>query len=243
MFNWLREILFGAEWRAERQAMITQISDLREANVSLMEEIQTLREEVAKLKAVEDIPCPEWLDSRKTPYQPKVQVVSQSGGYESVTLPSQDIYAPSPTLESLVKSKGWKLMGHDDRLQSIWEYVCSRVDYAYDNGEAWNFPIVTNQRRKGDCEDSTILFVTLCRLSGVKGDSVFNALGWFKSSGQEFGHSWPVAKREDGKWYVYESTLSSAGTPKLFKGNANYFADWGLANWAFCGTLVEGNQI
>jgi len=96
----------------------------------------------------------------------------------------------------------------------------------------WNGVITHN------CEDGTILFLTLARISGIKADSIFNACGWFYTNdGRKFGHSFPIAKMSDGKWYVFETTLDFIPSkPMLFKGS-NYSADWGVHNWKFGGMI------
>ncbi len=95
--------------------------------------------------------------------------------------------------------------------------------------------IITHQ-----CEDGTILFVTLARIAGVPADKVFNALGWFYSADgrSKFGHSFPIAQMTDGKWYIFESTLDVVPKfPKLFKGS-NYDAAWGVHNWKYDGQII-----
>jgi len=144
------------------------------------------------------------------------------------------------SLEKLVAEKKWKTMSLNKKLMSIWAYVILRVSYRFDDGEAWQYPTTTYYRRFGDCEDTTVLFVILCRLANVPADSVFNACGYYYSSTGKFGHSYPIAKMEDGKWYVFETTLTSVPThPKSFKDNETYGAEWGVANWLYQGKIIE----
>ena len=94
--------------------------------------------------------------------------------------------------------------------------------------------IVTHQ-----CEDTTVLFVTLCRIAGVPSDRVFNATGWFDN---KYGHSFPIVKMEDDKWYVMETTLKFIpNKPILFKGS-RYSCKFrmgigGVNNWEHKGVI------
>jgi hypothetical protein len=97
-----------------------------------------------------------------------------------------------------------------------------------------------------NCEDSSILMVDLCRAAGVPADSILLATGWFKdSSGNKFGHAFPICKNSDGKWYIYESTLDNSYLkyePKLFKGS-NYDCSWGLINDRWAGKSNIGDNF
>jgi len=228
--------------RAEKEEINKQKNIAEELSIKYIE----AEEENKRLNLLlnpPETPKPLWLDDRKTPYQPKVQVVAQFGGLEEVIMDSKDIYTTSPTLENIVEQKKWRELPLNQKFNAIWDFVCRRVSYTYDNKEAWNFPQTTYWREKGDCEDSTILFVTLCRLAGVPSDRVFNALGWFKKGREEYGHSWAICKLDNDEWYIFETTLVTRGTPKKFKGDDNYFADWGVANWSIQGEIIGGNQI
>ena len=146
-------------------------------------------------------------------------------------------------MERLVKNKGWDKMGFDDKIKSINEFVTREHRYAFDVSENWQFPVVTYFRRRGDCEDTTILFVTLARIAGVTADRIFNVVGYMKRyNGERVLHSYPIVKMKDGKWYIFETTLTSPSKPKLFKGS-RYTADYGVSNWMFKGGLKEGLQV
>jgi len=149
-------------------------------------------------------------------------------------------------LEGLYKYRFiWETKSHDQKLVDIWRFVIKQVTYVFDKVESWQFPVETLARARGDCEDSTILFVALARAAGIPEDSVFNACGWWNMNDQKIGHSWPIAKMEDGKWYIFESTLDvepKPTIPKLFKGSP-YKAEWGLANWVFSGAIKDGQPI
>jgi len=226
------------------------------ANNSLYEEINTLSEkntlinyELDNIKAqldaiiAPDAKAPEWLDQTKQAYSPPVRYVNTDGKPFTISIKQQDIYAPSKSLEDLVKNEAWMLMTHNKKLMSIWHFVTSYLRYAYDFGDAWQYPATTYYRKWGDCEDGTVLFLTLCKLAKVPCDKVFNACGYFNDGSTQFGHSYPVAQMEDDLWYVFETTINDKpANPKRWK-DSPYYADWGLANHVYQGKIKNGKQI
>lgn len=204
-----------------------------------------LKSEIERLKPVGDNGPPEWLDESKPAYKPIIEYMYQGRLCQARLSRPQDIYAPSMELQELVENREWKSLALNKKLRSIWSYIIFRLTYRYDEKENWQFPVVSNQIRHGDCEDGTILFVTLCRIAGVPGDSVFNATGWFfPDSGGQFGHSYAVARMEDSKWYVFETTLNSLPKhPIPFKDSKNYDASFGVSNWKYQGKIIKGVEI
>jgi hypothetical protein len=170
---------------------------------------------------------PSWLNTQ-IPYKPAIEVEG-----ELINLEPQDIYMECPTIRII--GTQWRDLPLNDKLEAIWKYVIYLITYQFDKSDNWQEPIVTVVKKKGDCEDGTILFVTLCRLAHVPADKVFNACGWYKDGSNQYGHSFPIAMRDDGKWYIFETTLNSFPTQyKEFKGS-NYTGEWGYANWKFAG--------
>ena len=172
---------------------------------------------------------PTWLDTSQVPYEPLIEIEG-----EQIILKPQDIYMECKTFrDMIVKLRNLPL---DQKLIEIWKIVINALIYKYDKNENWLPPIVSYMRRYGDCEDGTIIFVTFCRLAHAKADSIFNACGLYD---KKYGHSYPIAKMSDGKWYIFETTLDSMPKePKLFKGS-NYTAEWGYANWKYAGKGPE----
>lgn len=208
--------------------------------------LKKISDELKLLKEPNFAEKPEWMEVTNDIYKPSIEIVAKGSIYNINIMP-KDIYAISPTLETIVEERGWRTLPQDQKLWQIWSFVTDRCDYEYDAGESWEYPTTTYYRRKGDCEDTTILFVTLCRISNVKPDSIFNVIGWWHmSNGTNVGHSYPIVRNEDGKWYVYETTLPSINAsyqPKLFKGS-NYTADFGMSNWLYSGRIKNGqNQV
>jgi len=179
---------------------------------------------------------PVWLN-RGVAYTPRTLVFTTSLGFKYYNVNYKDFYVPYPSLLKVAKS--FKGLDHDIKLYKIWEYTVNLLRYVNDKKEDWRAPNLTNIIKYGDCEDGTILFITLAGMCGIPSDSVFNACGYFyKSNGEKFGHSYPIVKRADGLWYIFETTLSSISgkRPKLFKGS-NYDASWGVHNWAYEGHI------
>ena len=233
----------------EKKQLQVQIKKLQEEIKTLNARISSLSMEASEkaetIKFYEQliygtkVRPPEWLDTTKKSYWPKREIDTKSGSTELVEFSPRDLYVPCPTLVEFVQKKKWHKLEHDEKLLKIWEFVVRSVVYQYDKLEDWRHPIITYNYRKGDCEDGTILFVTLCRIAGVPANKVFNACGYFYSSRGKFGHSFPIAQMSDGKWYVFETTLDVVTSwPVLFKGSS-YDASWGVHNWMFDGMLKK----
>jgi predicted transglutaminase-like cysteine proteinase len=231
----------------ENKSLEDELKDTETMLEATLKTVKNLSDEIKFLKEPDFVPKPDWLDENGYVYKPSIKIV-EKGSLYNVNIAPEDIYAPSPSLENVIKDHNWRTITNiDELLWQIWSYVTDRVTYAYDQDEGWEYPTTTYYRMKGDCEDSTILFVTICRMCGIKSDGIFNVTGWWKmSDGSLVGHSFPIAKKQDGKWYVYETTLPSINAsyqPKLFKGS-NYSANWGMANWNYSGGIKNGqNQI
>ena len=131
----------------------------------------------------------------------------------------------------------------DEKVIKLRDVITSRTTYKYDlsgnglhAGENWRYPTETFYGRIGDCEDSTSLWVTACHICGLPADRVFNATGEYRLGNNTAGHSFGIAKFDDGKWYVIETT--SIIPKQLLKGHPNYFITGflnGLSNWALSG--------
>jgi len=133
----------------------------------------------------------------------------------------------------------------DEKVIKLREVVTSIVKYEFDvlanskTGENWRLPVETYYGRIGDCEDSTTLWVTACNLCGLPSDRYFNATGMYNKLGQDIGHSWGIARFDDGKWYVIETTSNTSikqfiGSDYRCKGIIS-----GLSNQDFYGAPIS----
>ncbi|GAJ02274.1 unnamed protein product, partial [marine sediment metagenome] len=77
------------------------------------------------------------------------------------------------------------------------DFVCRNIDYTRDIGEHWKFPSETLASGQGDCEDSSILLVSLLN----NFTSSYVVLGDY----QGYGHAWC---QFDGQ--ILESTYTQA---------------------------------
>jgi len=241
-----KQLNFITRENAKNLAEIKRLNEvLKKQEKSYKSKINALERKIRALESEsqehDDVKAPKWLNTDVLPYQPLIQVLEKSGSSVSkhyVKIRPQDLYVCSPSLVKLVKDMKWRELEHDKKLRSIWIYIITNYHYAFDESENWQYPVTTFFRREGDCEDTTTLFVTLCKIAGVPADKVFNATGWFyPKTGGRIGHSFPIAQMSDGKWYVFESTLTSIPmNPKLFKGS-EYDASWGVSNWKFAGRI------
>ena len=223
--EWLKSILGCQEvyWKSEANRLYGLCQEYDEENKRLKEQLNQNNQKW------DEGTKPEWLDTSQIPYEPLIEIEG-----EQIKLKPQDIYMECPTLRDIAVK--WRDLSLDQKLWEIWKFVIVRLTYKYDKNENWLPPIISYVRKFGDCEDGTILFVTLARLAHVPADSIFNGCGWYTdSSGNKFGHSFPIAKMLDDKWYIFETTIDNIPTsPKLFKGS-NYDGSWGMANWKFAG--------
>lgn len=80
---------------------------------------------------------------------------------------------------------------------ALYDFVCRNIDYRRDVGEFWQTPSET-LRGYGDCEDSSILLVSLMRAGGLLN---YVALGEL----QGYGHAWTT---QNG--FIYETTYTRA---------------------------------
>jgi len=80
----------------------------------------------------------------------------------------------------------------------LFDFVCREIDYRHDTGEFWQLARETLIRRRGDCEDSTLLFVSLAQNLDR---NVWAVLGDYRG----YGHAWG-----DKNGFIYETTYTSA---------------------------------
>jgi hypothetical protein len=128
----------------------------------------------------------------------------------------------------------------DEKVVKLRDIIRKRVVYKRDvsskgnPSENWRLPPETFYGQIGDCEDNTILWIAACKMCGLPADRVFNATGYVKWLGKEAGHSWGVAKFDDGNWYVVDSTSNRVvkflGSDYSIKGFIR-----GISNWKFSG--------
>ena len=106
----------------------------------------------------------------------------------------------------------------DDRARTVWEWVVREVRYVGDEGsqrvrEFWQFPEETLALRQGDCEDTTVLLVSLLMAAGISPFCVRAVIGWLEDGAGGTPHAWPVYKDETGVWRILESTLGADDLP------------------------------
>ena len=228
---------YRAELEQKGILLSTQASELGRLELLLTQANGKIEELMAQLGVEVEVDAPAWLDRATTCYQPRA---FYNG--ETVLFPPTWFYSIPDEVAKLVKNKGWGALPFEEKLLAIWKYVAEEYRYVHDKEENWQPPLTTFVRTKGDCEDTTILFVTLCRAAGVPANRVFNACGTWVGIG---GHSFPVVKRDDGNWWVYETTINGLPSNKqpMRWLNSPYQGEFGLANWKFQGRLKSGVQV
>jgi len=227
--------ILGRLWELVHGHCLKEMDILRFEIDSLSHTLDMTCFELEKLKEKhqEDTSTiPTFLKVDNNPFKPSVLVFERGLSYW-VQIAPEDMYAVSPSLEKLVEQKGLRSMSLNKKLNTIWTHVILHSKYRYDQSESWEYPTTTHYRKFGDCEDTTIYFITLCRLAGVPADRVFNAVGKMGS----IGHSFPVVKMEDDKWYIMETTLSTPPKGAMLFKDSEYRAGHGLYNWKFQGKI------
>ena len=205
------------------------VNKLKADNAALLAENNTL-----KAGSVEPPSAyPVWMKPGNV-YEPSTSIVRPDGFRDSIHIPVRFFYPRFDDLQQLVLDSGWlNLSTVEEKLSQILKWVILNHSYQADLGEDWRPAQETFYYKRGDCEDSTILWVTLCRLAGVPADRVFNAIGSFNGMGHSFG----VGTHDDGRLYLYETTLSTPPSSiKAFDGNGPYAIDC-LVNWKYVGVL------
>lgn len=88
----------------------------------------------------------------------------------------------------------------DNLALGLWDWVCKNVSYRADNGEFWYFPDEVIGQRHGDCDDSTLLLVSMLR-HFYSPDRVYAVVGTYRG----LGHAWVELDRE-----ILETTYTYA---------------------------------
>ena len=228
---------------AKYSSMVGKYANLCRQHKILMDKYNKLLNKYnALLEAIfgSDVNPPEWLDTRFIGYTPLREILRPDGKIDTVAIDPKDLYVPTPTLVDIVLNNGWLQMEYHRKLKEIWSFVILNLSYQYDRYEDWRYPVVTLNYGKGDCEDCSILFVTLCRIAGIPASKVFNACGYYYTSrGEKIGHSFPIVQHDDGKWYVYETTLNVVPEKPVRLLGSPYSIDFGAHNWKFSGKVRD----
>jgi len=123
---------------------------------------------------------------------------------------------------------------NDEKALAALDWVRKNVPYVSDNGEYWQFAYETARRKKGDCDDHSILIGNILYNSGVPYWRIRLNAGNVKVSNGSGGHAWTTYLREkDNQWYVLDSTYwyaESRNFNKKWKTAEKYLDIWGSWN-------------
>jgi transglutaminase-like putative cysteine protease len=150
----------------------------------------------------------------------------------------QFIQAPNFVLEKIVKDEGiWGLNSYEDKALACLQFVRKHIEYTADKtsyglNELWTFPGETLALGKGDCEDMSILLVSLLRNAGVPSYRIKVAAGWVVAGKNAplGGHAYPLFLRQDEEWVAldpcyYPNDLPVSQRPPV-KNDSNYKDVW-----------------
>lgn len=223
-------------FKNEKMKYEKTIEDLKKEISRLNEEIKVLK---LKNKLFEEKgPVPIFLNESKNIYAGSFQFVKSDGKIVNYTLTDfREFYSVHYFSVEFAK----KLEGKTkiEKLKAIWDFVIKAGTYERDYVDAWYLPIQTIVKKSFDCEDGTILFLSLSRACGLSSHEVFNAIG-----PTSFGyHSYPIVylTKEDGfkdGWYIFETTLDFVPqNPKPLIGSEYWIDD--IQNWHYAGTIKK----
>jgi len=124
----------------------------------------------------------------------------------------------------------------DEKATKITSYVQDNIKYVSDTSlgvtEYWQLPIETFYRKLGDCEDMSILIVSLCRIAGIPAHRIKVAAGLVKTgkNAETGGHAYPVYLKDDCEWVIldpcYYPNKIHAKDRKPFREESNYLDIW-----------------
>jgi len=148
------------------------------------------------------------------------------------------IWNTSVIIEDLLKtvtSSG----DNDEKATKICRWVQDNIKYVGDEkssgaNEFWQFPAETLALRTGDCEDMSILIVSMMRVAGVDAHRIKVAAGLVKTgkNAETGGHAYPVYLRDgtNEEWVVldpcYYPVRTHASKRPLHKNMRKYKDIW-----------------
>jgi len=119
------------------------------------------------------------------------------------------------------------------------KYVPDKTDYGYD--EYWAYPYQTLGRKKGDCEDGSILLANMLVKSGIPYWKIRLTAGDVNDSlGNAGGHCFVVYYCEEKKkwvildWCYYQDSTTSIADRKEYKEMSYYKNIWFSWNQKYC---------
>lgn len=103
--------------------------------------------------------------------------------------------------------------GTDDvKIINILKFVYNTIKYVPDVAtsgveEFWQHPEITLQKKKGDCEDFSLLIKSLALMVGIPDYKIKVCAGWVLSNSKLAGHCYCIYVRDDDTWCVIDGTF------------------------------------
>ena len=241
------------ELETELDNEITNYYEMKNQYESMQKTKNEILEELTSLKHEDpDFETPDFLDTSKLPYLPFAKFYywdrrrNRAAKVTKRFTPSKFYRMWTDDMYTFFRNAVKDCKTFDEKVVKLRNVIVNRTKYESDlginsdgkvrAGENWHMPLTTYYSKIGDCDSSTILWVTACHICGLPADRIFNATGVYKHVTRWIGHSWGVAKFDDGSWRVIENT--SKRNPILFKNNKQYEIRGflgGLSNWNLSG--------
>lgn len=173
-------------------------SELERNNAGLKESLKNAQNQIDTLRT--QVPAERemtsWLDKNYGARQTLIYQKRYVLGHPSTVIPYdvREFIYPSTVLKNM----------NLRTIFSVWSQFIQYTADAKNEGynEFWQMPEETAALGIGDCEDSSILRVSLCRCIGIYNTAV--ALGFYKGA----GHAFPVMLK-NGKLYILEATSNN----------------------------------
>jgi len=167
-----------------------------------------------------------WLEHKVNMKYPKRKVIREMRFGEDVYKvdPRTLLIDRSDVLEEIVKWLNFERRGEKNwYIRAIKTWISENVEYTYDMVEwkrknNWQHPEVTAQRKKWDCEDMSILLVSLAMCAGVPYYRLKLARWMVKNrDNTKSGHVWVLYLNDMWEWEIWEATGFSKTSKWLCK--------------------------
>ena len=167
-------------------------------------------------------------------------IQTHSAVLKQIVVLANNLYHPKSERETAEAM--WSVMHASNGLKIVYR----ADDYqGTPTGDYWLLPNETIVLQKGDCEDTSILWASLCALAGIPLHRLIIFLGFYGTIGHAWGGYWEPDMR---KWLLIESTQSHIFGEGLrpLEGNASYTTYWAFGAtqaWKIKDGVVFGEWV
>lgn len=161
----------------------------------------------------------------------------------------------NPTIQKLTSRRGWRDLGEEEKIESIYNYVRDEIKFGYNVDDSISASEVLNDGY-GQCNTKANLFMALLRAVGIPnrihGFTIHKELQkgaitgvWYRLSPTNILHSW-VEVFLDGQWYNLEGIILDkpylAALQEKFSDCKTTFCGYGAYTDSFQNPQIEWNR-